>query len=94
MVPNLHAFPNLHGRSTKMANQLNSEKSFRFYFSVDTVLSSQEILVGFDAAGIDIDSVISIQQRTSNNTWVVAFKSPEAKNAALGVSCVSIAGRL
>ena len=61
-------------------------------FSVDTVVSTQEILFGFDAAGINIDSVSSVQRRASNNTWVVAFKSPEAKNAALGVSSVSIAG--
>ena len=74
------------GKSAKLRKELSVS------FSVDTVVSSQEILVGFDAAGIDIDSVTSVQRRASNNTWVVAFKSPEAKNAALGVSCVSIAG--
>ena len=59
---------------------------------MDTVVSSQGMLVRFDAAGIDINSVLSVQRRASNNTWVVAFKLPEAKNAALGVSSISIAG--
>ena len=68
-------------------------KELSVSFSVDTVVSTQEILFGFDAAGVNIDSVSSVQRRASNNTWVVAFKSPEAKNAAFGVSSVSIAGR-
>ena len=76
----------LDAKSAKLRKELSVS------FSMDTVVSSQEILIGFDAAGIDIDSVLSVQRRASNNTWVVAFKSPKAKNAALGVSSVSIAG--
>ena len=45
-------------------------------FSVDTVVTSQDIVVGFDKAGIDIDSITSIQRKASNNTWIVTFDSP------------------
>ena len=76
----------------KDAKSAKLRKELSVSFSVDTVVSSQEILVGFDAAGIHIDLVISVQRRASNNTWVVAFKSPQAKNAALGVSSISIPG--
>jgi len=74
----------------KDAKSPKLRKELSVSFSVDTVVSSQEILVGFDAAGIDIDLVISVQRRASNNN--VAFKSPQAKNAALGVSSISIPG--
>jgi len=43
-------------------------------------------------AGIDIDTVLSVQRRASNNTWVVALKTPEAKNAILGVNSIAISG--
>ena len=55
-------------------------------------MSSQEIINGFDAAGIDVDEILPIQQRASDNTWVVSFRSTNAKNVALGVLSVSIAG--
>ena len=54
-------------------------------FSVDTIVTSQDIVVGFDTADIDIDQILSIQQRASNNTWVVSFRLPEAKNIELVV---------
>jgi len=75
----------------KDENAAKLRKELSVSFTVDTVVSTQAILFGFDAAGIDIDSVLLVQRRASNNTWVVAFKSPEAKNAALGVNSVSIA---
>ena len=67
-------------------------KELSVVFSVDTVVSSQDIIYGFDAAGIDIDEILSIQRRASNNTWVVSFRSTDAKNIALGVPSVVIAG--
>ena len=76
----------------KDENAAKLRKELSVSNTVDTVVSTQDILFGFDAAGIDIESVLSVQRRASNNTWVVAFKSPEAKNAALGVNSVSIAG--
>ena len=67
-------------------------KELSVSFSVDTIVTSQEIIYGFDAAGIDVDDIISIQRRASNNTWVVSFRSPEAKNIALGVPSITISG--
>ena len=61
-------------------------------FSVDTVVTSQDIVVGFDKSGIDIDSIISIQRKASNNTWIVTFDSPVSKTAALNEQSVTISG--
>ena len=55
------------------------EKSLSFYFSADTVVTSQEILEAFDKARIEIDDIPSIQRETSNRTWVVSFDSQLAK---------------
>ena len=35
-------------------------KCLSVYFSVDTVCTAQEIIAGFDAAGIDIDEIMSV----------------------------------
>ena len=60
-------------------------------FLVDTVVTSQDIVVGFYKAGIDID-VIFVQRKASNNTWIVSFNSKVAKDAALNEPSVKIAG--
>ena len=67
-------------------------KNLSVYFSVDTVVTSQDILEAFDAAGIDIDGITSIQRRTSNRSWVVSFDSQLAKETALQVVSVEIGG--
>ena len=85
-VPEFTWFLKKDEKSAKLRKELSVS------FTVDTVVSTQDILFGFDAAGIDIDSVVSVQRRASNNTWVVSFKSPEAENTALGINSVSIAG--
>ena len=61
-------------------------------FSVDTPVTSQDIIHGFYDVGIDVDQILSIQRRASNNTWVVSFRTPEIKSVALGVPFVKIAG--
>ena len=79
--------------NTKTADRrIRLRKELSVVFSVDTVITSQQIVYGFDAAGIDIDQILSIQRRASNNTWEVSFRTPEAKNMALGVPSVTIAG--
>lgn len=67
-------------------------KSLSIYFSVDTVVTSQEILEAFDAASIDVDFITSIQRRSSNRTWVVSFNNQLAKETALEVASVEIGG--
>lgn len=62
-------------------------------FSVDTVVTCQDIIVGFDKAGVDIDSITSIQCRASNNSWDVTFDSKAVKDAALNEHYINIAGR-
>ena len=61
-------------------------------FSVDTVVTSQDIVVGFDKSEIDIDSITSIQRKASNNTWIVTFDSPVSKTAALNEQSVAFSG--
>ena len=67
-------------------------KSLSVYFSVDTIVTSQDILEAFDNTGIEIDFIRSIQRRSSNRTWVVSFDSQLAKKAALETASVEIAG--
>ena len=67
-------------------------KSLSVTFSVDTIVSSNEIIIGFDSAGMDIDEIISIQRRTSNKTWVVTFSSTDVKEQALRIPFITIAG--
>ena len=60
-------------------------------FSVYTVVTSQDIVVSFDKAGIDINNIFSIQRKASN-TWIVSFSSKDARDAALNEPNVKIAG--
>ena len=67
-------------------------KELSVCFSIDTVISSQDIIVGLDNAGIDINDITSIQRRASNNSWVVTFGSKAVKDAALNEQSITIAG--
>ena len=67
------------------------KKNLSVYFAVDTVVSSQDIIEGFDAAGLDVDDISSIQRKNSNNTWVVSFNS-DCKERALALPSLQIAG--
>lgn len=60
-------------------------------FSVDTVITRQVVIVGFDQAGIDIDHIMSIQQRASNNSRVVTFGGKAMKDAVLNEQSIKIA---
>ena len=63
-------------------------------FSVDAVVTNQDIVVGFDRSGIYIDSIISTQRKASNNTWVVTIDSPVFKDAPLNKQSVPSSGRV
>ena len=49
-------------------------KNLSVYFSVEAVITSENILEAFDDAAIDIDEITSIQRRTSNRTWSCHLK--------------------
>ena len=68
------------------------KKNLSVYFAVDTVVSSQDIIEGFDAAGLDVEDISSIQRKNSNNTWVVSFNSADCKERALALPSLQIAG--
>lgn len=72
--------------------KMRIKKDCSVCFSVDTVVTSQDIVVGFDKSGIDIDSITSIQRKARNNTWIVTFDSPVSKTAALNELSVTISG--
>lgn len=61
-------------------------------FRVDTIISSNDTLIGFDKAGIDIDDISSIRRRNSNNTWIVTFRSKVVKDTALNEQTITFAG--
>ena len=67
-------------------------KDLSVCFSVDTVITSQDIIVGLDKAGIDIDSITAIERRASNNSWVVTFDCKAVKDAAMNEHSIDIAG--
>ena len=77
---------------TWQSERVRLRKELSVVFSVDTVVSSHDIIIGFDAVGIDPDEILSIQRRASSNSWCVSFRSPEVKNIALGVPSIKIAG--
>ena len=62
------------------------------YFSCDTVCTTQEILQGFDAAGIYVDFISSVQFHASNRTWIVTCNNYRAKSIALGKDDIIISG--
>ena len=55
-------------------------KNLSVYFSVDGMVTSENIHQAFDDAGVDIDEIMGIQRRTSNRTWVASFASELAKS--------------
>ena len=73
-------------------NHVRVRKELSVCFSVDTVITSQDIIVGLDEAGIDIEDITSVQRRASNNSWVVTFGSKAVKDAALNEQSIKIAG--
>ena len=48
-------------------------KSLSFYFSVNTVVTSQAILEAFDKAIIETGDIPRIKRETSNRTWAVSL---------------------
>ena len=73
-------------------NNVRIRKELSVCFSVDSVITSQDIITGLDKAGIDIDDITSIQRRASNNSWVVTFGSKAVNDAALNEHAISITG--
>lgn len=69
-------------------------KNQSIYFSVDTIITSQDILVAFEKAGIDVSEITCIQRKASNKSWIVTFDSPVTKEAALEVTSVEIDGNM
>ena len=77
---------NMHGNNVRIRKELS------VCFSVDMVITSQDIIVGFDKTRIDIDDITSIQRRASNNSSVVTFGSKAVKGTALNEQSIDIAG--
>ena len=67
-------------------------KNCSVYFSVDTIITSQNVLGAFDKAGIDIDDITCLQRKNSNRSWVITFDSPITKEAALEIASVETRG--
>jgi len=73
-------------------NRAKLVRNHSIYFSVDTIVTSQEILVTFDKAGVDVDEITCIQRKASNKSWVVTFDSQVTKKAALEATNFEING--
>ena len=59
---------------------------------MDTVITSHNVIVGLDEAGVDIDDIASLQRRASNNSWVVTFRSKAVRDAAMNEQSIKVAG--
>ena len=79
-------------RWSRVGNTMRLNKELSVYFSCDTVCTTQDILNGFDAAGIDVDFISSVQFRASNPSWVVTFNDYRVKSIALGKEEIIICG--
>ena len=73
-------------------SRVTLKKGFSVFFKLDSPSNSQKILGSFDEAGVDIDSIVSIQYCASNKYWVVSFTSVAAKEAALRLPHLDIEG--
>lgn len=73
--------------------RVSVKKPYSVYFSLDTSVPTNEIIMAFDIAGVDYEDIISIQRRLSSNTWVVALRTAEAKEHILSIWGVTIAGQ-
>ena len=67
-------------------------KNLSVTFSVDTICTSQDIIFGFDAAGVDADYITLVQRCNSNRMCVVSFVSVEHKCMALELPLITICG--
>ena len=59
---------------------------------MDTICTSQDILLPFDRAGFDIDEITSIRRRHSNRSRVVPFRSFKHKETALELNSITVFG--
>ena len=52
-------------------------------FSVDHVVSGEEVVEAFYKLGVDVEDIASVQYRGSNRSWCVSFRSKEVKEQVL-----------
>lgn len=57
-----------------------------------TLVTSKDIIEGFDAAGLDVNNISSIRRKNLNNTWVVSFNVADCKERTLALSSLQITG--
>ena len=67
-------------------------KSFSVYFTLDTHVPVQQIIMALDQRGIDYDDIVSIQRRLGTNTFVISFRTADAKAHILSVWDINVAG--
>ena len=92
MSSGAHFHPSPSGRWSTVGNTMWFNKELSVYFSCNTGYSPCEILEGFDAAGIYVDFITSVQFRASNRTWIVTFNNHRVKSVALGMEGIIISG--
>ena len=61
------------------------KKILSMYFSVYTVICSNDVVFVLDSTGIDVDEISCIQRKASNNTWIISFRSADTKQKALAL---------
>ena len=68
-------------------------KSFSVYFTLDTHVSTHEILMTLDQSGIDYEDVVSVQCRLGTNTYVVSLRTAKAIAHILSAWDINVSGQ-
>ena len=98
--PELREFISLGGvRLVRCENAWNVDgwaaklrKNLSVTFGFDGDITGEDILDGFEQAGINTEKVVSIQRRISNRTWVVSFSEQAEKDRVISKGRVTIKG--
>ena len=92
MINNGINFPRSAGPWKVEQEGVRVRKSFSVYFTLDTHVPVQQIIMALDQRRIDYDEIISIQHRLGTNTFVVSFRTADAKAHILSAWDINVAG--
>ena len=67
-------------------------KSYSVYFTLDTQVPIAKIIEALDSKEIEYEDILSIQRRLGTNTYVVSFRTAEAKQQILSSWDINVYG--
>lgn len=52
-------------------------------FTINEDITGEDIMDGFERAGVDTSTIVSIQRRISNRSWVISFSEQREKDQVI-----------